>query len=442
MRSALDPKPMYAGSPSSNAHNCSLARHASSHFGYNVPLNATNRISHPSRASSAGDSVQPHLGDDGRSVPTASNPMSPTASGTPLGPGPPLPHGTRLAHGQGWEGHPGSAVAVSPDEVESRQPPEERDARSGPVLKTLVFFKAKHTKSASQDASAARLERGGVSSARASRSDHRTSRITKHRTPRPRRSQPDPASPGQAVVKVPTPPDTGNLRATVPRSSTNNPVDDTATEQVDDVIPTVLLQPETRPISHSQLVVEVRGIYAGLVMVEAKCIDVDEKQLIAAQDPNTSRSTKLSSEQWRALIALHKTLLHEHHDFFLASQHPAATPMLSGLANKYAMAARLWRHGIYGFLEVLRYRLPDSLDHMLAFIYIAYSMIALLYETALGFESTWIEALGDLSRYRMAIETEDMEIRQTWSNVSRSWYIKATDKDPSVCISYLTSTTD
>ena len=36
-----------------------------------------------------------------------------------------------------------------------------------------------------------------------------------------------------------------------------------------------VLQPETRPISQEQLVAEVKGIYAGLVMVEAKCIKVD-----------------------------------------------------------------------------------------------------------------------------------------------------------------------
>jgi hypothetical protein len=37
---------------------------------------------------------------------------------------------------------------------------------------------------------------------------------------------------------------------------------------------TLLLQPETRPITQEQLVNEVRGIYAGLVMVERKCIEV------------------------------------------------------------------------------------------------------------------------------------------------------------------------
>ena len=196
--------------------------------------------------------------------------------------------------------------------------------------------------------------------------------------------------------------------------------------------PEILLQPETRPISHEQLLVEVKGIYAGLVLVEAKCIDVDEKQSLAAQQKDSSRQSKLSNEQWQALIALHKTLLHEHHDFFLASQHPSASPALSRLAAKYTMPARMWRHGIHAFLEVLRHRLPESLDHMLAFIYIAYSMVALLYETISIFEDTWIECLGDLGRYRMAIEDDDIRDREVWSGVARFWYSKAADKTPKV----------
>ena len=196
--------------------------------------------------------------------------------------------------------------------------------------------------------------------------------------------------------------------------------------------PTMIPQPETRPISHDQLVVEVKGIYAGLVMVEAKCIEVDENQSAAAQEKDPSRKNKLSNEQWQALIALHKQLLHEHHDFFLASQHPSASPALSKLAAKYAMPARMWRHGIHAFLEVLRHRLPESLDHMLAFIYIAYSMMALLYETVSTFEDTWVECLGDLARYRMAIEDDDIRDREVWSGVARFWYSKAADKSPNV----------
>ncbi|KAF6225485.1 hypothetical protein HO133_009485 [Letharia lupina] len=196
--------------------------------------------------------------------------------------------------------------------------------------------------------------------------------------------------------------------------------------------PEMLLQPDTRPISHEQLVVEVKGIYAGLVMVEAKCIDIDERQSAAAQEKDPSKKIDLKNDQWQSLIALHKQLLHEHHDFFLASQHPSASAALSRLAAKYSMPARMWRHGIHAFLEVLRHRLPQSLEHMLAFIYIAYSMMALLYETVSTFEDTWIECLGDLGRYRMAIEDDEPKDREVWSNVARFWYNKAADKSPNV----------
>ena len=218
------------------------------------------------------------------------------------------------------------------------------------------------------------------------------------------------------------------------RTSPGNspPIDDDWAAEMLNTEPEMLLQPETRPISHDQLVIEVKGIYAGLVMVEAKCIDIDEKQTAAAQEKDSSKKIQLKNDQWQSLIALHKKLLHEHHDFFLASQHPAASPALSRLAAKYSMPARMWRHGMHAFLEVLRYRLPDSLEHMLAFIYIAYSMMALLYETVPTFEDTWIECLDDLGRYRMAIEDDEPRDRETWTNVARFWYNKAADKSPTV----------
>jgi hypothetical protein len=52
------------------------------------------------------------------------------------------------------------------------------------------------------------------------------------------------------------------------------------------------------------------------VIVEKKCVEIDEQQ--------SQTSNIVSDEQWQALIALHRTLLHEHHDFFLASQHPVS----------------------------------------------------------------------------------------------------------------------
>lgn len=103
----------------------------------------------------------------------------------------------------------------------------------------------------------------------------------------------------------------------------------------------ILLQSEIRPIMQEQLVNKVKDmslrcfrskfstisaadslmtlvadifwaeIYADLVMVEKKCMEIDQQQ--------AAITNKLTNEQWRMLIALHRTLLHEHHDFFLAS---------------------------------------------------------------------------------------------------------------------------
>ena len=69
---------------------------------------------------------------------------------------------------------------------------------------------------------------------------------------------------------------------------------------------------------------------------------------------------------------------------------------------------------------------------MLAFVYLAYSMMALLLESVPSFEETWIECLGDLARYRMAIEEADLRDREVWSGVARMWYNKAADKSPNV----------
>lgn len=175
-------------------------------------------------------------------------------------------------------------------------------------------------------------------------------------------------------------------------------------------------------------------------MVETKCIHVDRAQAAALNNPNQ----QLNLDHWRALSDLHRTLLHEHHDFLLASQHPSASPALRHLAVKYTIPARMWKHGIHRFLELLRQKYEHARRHnldkvardtkelLLAFIFLVYQMIALLYETVPAFEDNWLECLGDLSRYRWAIEDDDMRDRETWANVARSWYSKASDKNPPV----------
>ncbi|KAF8852975.1 hypothetical protein BDZ45DRAFT_694644 [Acephala macrosclerotiorum] len=182
---------------------------------------------------------------------------------------------------------------------------------------------------------------------------------------------------------------------------------------------TLLPEPGVRPLLQEQLVAEVEGIYAGLIVVEAGCIEIDKKQAALKQVESMEPGT-LNNSKWQALIALHKTLLYEHHDFFLASQHPSATPDLRELASKYAMPQRMWRHGIHSFLQLLRSHLPNSLEHMLSFIYFAYSMMALLYETVPTFEPTWMEYLKRLSYWRATIGGDDRE-KRIWDSVTQHW---------------------
>jgi hypothetical protein len=46
-------------------------------------------------------------------------------------------------------------------------------------------------------------------------------------------------------------------------------------------------------------------------------------------------------------------------------------------------------------------------------------MMTLLDETVPAFTETWIECLGDLGRYRMAIEDDRIRDREVWTRVAR-----------------------
>ena len=86
------------------------------------------------------------------------------------------------------------------------------------------------------------------------------------------------------------------------------------------------------------------------------------------------------------------------------------------------MPARMWRHVIHAFLEVLRCRLPEF------FIYIVYAVMALLCKTVLRLKtrgsSAWLLSLlmiliyleastiGNSSRYRMAINNNESKHRE------------------------------
>lgn len=159
-------------------------------------------------------------------------------------------------------------------------------------------------------------------------------------------------------------------------------------------------------------------------MVERRCIDILQ-QLAQSK-------TEISNQQWQKAITMHGVLLNEHHDFFLNSEHPEGYSVRQRYVINYAMPARLWRYGVHALLEQLRQRLPGTLEHMLRFLYLAYSTMTLFLETVPTFEDTWIECLGEISRYRMVLEAAESRERQAWASIARYWYNKAADKNPDV----------
>ena len=227
-----------------------------------------------------------------------------------------------------------------------------------------------------------------------------------------------------------------------------------------------LLLSGTRPITQEQLVNEVKGIYADLPKVEEKCVEISHTPMSSAN---------IAEEQWQALVAPRCTSVHEHQGFLLLYHRPKAPRAFRlypsartssnnysrslDTSNRFALPAQMWWHGIHALLECLRHGLPDGLDHMLAFIYLSHSMIALLKETVVGFVETWIECLGDLARYSTAIRKVNLRpvdtLREcisdltryqrpvdnlhadggkTWFGVAPMWYDKAVKKTPIINI--------
>lgn len=148
-------------------------------------------------------------------------------------------------------------------------------------------------------------------------------------------------------------------------------------------------------MTHEQLVIEVERIYTGLREIETKCIDINEQKSAARQKKDSKPQWDI--DMWRSLMALHKQLLHENQDFLFASQHPSANESLQNLARVRDIPKRMWRYGILAFLDNLYPSLPDSMEHMVAFIHIAYPMVASCLDVVPMFKDTWTECLGKLS---------------------------------------------
>ena len=164
----------------------------------------------------------------------------------------------------------------------------------------------------------------------------------------------------------------------------------------------------------------VKDIYDGLIIIEAECI----KERAALARTACLEHQSIRNEWWADLLALHRNLLHDYYDYVMASQHPLGNTSLRRLVSENTIPQRMWYHGIYSFLELLKYYLPASREHILTFTYYSYALIALLYEVVPVFQNSWLDMLVDLTYYIIDIEDNNTQEREVWKEVACYWYSK------------------
>jgi protein SMG6 len=117
----------------------------------------------------------------------------------------------------------------------------------------------------------------------------------------------------------------------------------------------------------------------------------------------------VSFELRRACLAENYSLADMHHNFLNMVLDPLVPSSMHTLAVKYNIAVRLWQIAFHILLERLRHawisRNPDALGYLIDVIEDAYRFYTFLLEdiNLATFRTAWLEALGDLARYRMAI---------------------------------------
>ena len=96
------------------------------------------------------------------------------------------------------------------------------------------------------------------------------------------------------------------------------------------------------------------------------------------------------------------------HNFLTLTLSPQVPVSFHGYPTSYNITSRLWTNAFHRILEHLRrasLSSPLALEHLSDLIYYAYNFYAGLLENPIldQYRSGWLEALGDLARYRMAV---------------------------------------
>ncbi|KAJ7098134.1 hypothetical protein B0H15DRAFT_824243 [Mycena belliarum] len=160
--------------------------------------------------------------------------------------------------------------------------------------------------------------------------------------------------------------------------------------------------------------IQLKKLYRAITDLETKVKQEDSddaddagRVLLMPKAPADDDLEK-EKDKWKRQIEDHKELAENIHNLLEISLAPSVPASLRNIPTKYNIIIRLWSFAFHKLLESLRrasFTSPLALEHLQDFIYYAYTFYTgLLEEPTLNpFKSGWLEALGDLARYKMAV---------------------------------------
>ncbi|KAF7347165.1 PINc domain-containing protein [Mycena venus] len=162
--------------------------------------------------------------------------------------------------------------------------------------------------------------------------------------------------------------------------------------------------------------IQLKKLYRAIMDLEAKIkqqeisAENEDANLVPlkAKDQDSEVESDKECEKWKRQIEDHKELAEIIHNLLEISLAPSVPASLRNIPIKYNIVIRLWTFAFHTLLESLRrasFTSVLALEHLQDFIYYAYTFYTgLLEEPTLNpFKSCWLEALGDLARYKMAV---------------------------------------
>jgi hypothetical protein len=169
-----------------------------------------------------------------------------------------------------------------------------------------------------------------------------------------------------------------------------------------------------------KLINEIQAAYFDITRLEDR-----SAQLMSSLDVYSQRADKTFED----LYVAQTSLINKYFDFMFLAHHPTGNSVTRSLVRKYKIALRLWNKGILKYLDLLRTHSARNQDAMTKFIFHCFSLLTMLVDKPYDYRHMWLEALGDIARFSMAIGSVS---NGDWRGISQYWYCRAANRSPGV----------